>query len=32
MKENDKKSTAQNSGVRYEGINEDTGETKTYYG
>jgi hypothetical protein len=31
-KEKDKKSVAQNSGVRYEGIDEVTGETRTYYG
>jgi hypothetical protein len=28
----DKKSAAQNSGVRYEGINESTGKTRTYFG
>jgi hypothetical protein len=32
MKEKDKKSTAQNNGVRYEGIDEATGVTRTYYG
>jgi hypothetical protein len=32
MKEKDKKSTTQNSGVRYEDIDEATRETKTYYG
>jgi hypothetical protein len=32
MKEKDKKSTAQNNSVRYEGIDEATRETKTYYG
>ena len=32
MKEKDKKTAAQNSGVRYEGIDETTRETKTYYG
>jgi hypothetical protein len=32
MKEKDKKSVAQNNGVRYEGIDEATGETRTYYG
>jgi len=31
-KEKDKKSTSQNSGVRYEGIDEATSETKTNYG
>ena len=31
-KEKDKKSAAQNSRVQYEGIDEATGETKTYYG
>ena len=31
-KEKDKKSASQNSGVRYEGIDEATGKTKTYYG
>jgi hypothetical protein len=31
-KEKDKKSAAQNSGVRYEGIDESTGKTRTYYG
>jgi len=31
-KQMDGKSAAQNSGVRYEGIDEATGETKTYYG
>jgi len=31
-KEKDRKSAAQNSGVWYEGIDEATGETKTYYG
>jgi hypothetical protein len=31
-KEKDKKSATQNSGVRYEGIEEGTMETKTYYG
>jgi hypothetical protein len=31
-KEKDKKSAAQNRGVRYEGIDEATRETKTYYG
>jgi hypothetical protein len=30
--EKDKKSASQNSGARYEGIDEATGETKTYYG
>jgi hypothetical protein len=30
--EKDKKSAAQNSGVRYEGIDEATGNTMTYYG
>jgi hypothetical protein len=32
MKEKDKKSAAQNSGVRYKGIDEGTMETKAYYG
>ena len=32
MKEKDKRSAAQNSGVRYEGIDEATRETKMYYG
>jgi hypothetical protein len=32
MKEKDKKSVTHNSGVRYEGIDEATGETRTYYG
>jgi hypothetical protein len=32
MKEKDKKSAAQNNGVRYEGIDKGTMETKTYYG
>jgi len=32
MKEKDKKSAAHNSGVQYEGIDEDTWETKIYYG
>jgi hypothetical protein len=32
MKEKDKKSAAHNCGVRYEGIDEATGKTKTYYG
>ena len=31
-KEKDKKTAAQNNGVRYEGIDETTRETKTYYG
>ena len=31
-KEKDKKSAAQNSGVRYEGIDESTRQTKTYFG
>jgi hypothetical protein len=31
-KDKDKKSVTKNSGVRYEGIDEATGETKTYYG
>ena len=31
-KEKDKKSTTQNSGVRYEGINEATRDTKAYFG
>jgi len=31
-KKKDKKSVAQNSGVRYEGIDESTGQTKTYFG
>jgi hypothetical protein len=31
-KEKDKKSVAQNSGVRYEGIDESTRQTKTYFG
>jgi hypothetical protein len=31
-KEKDKKSAAQNSGVRYEGIDESTGKTRTYFG
>jgi len=31
-KEKDMKSAAQNSGVRYEGIDDATGNTKTYYG
>ena len=31
-KEKDKKSTSHNIGVRYEGIEEATSETKTYYG
>jgi hypothetical protein len=32
MKEKDKKSATHNCGVRYEGIDEATGKTKTYYG
>jgi hypothetical protein len=32
MKEKDKKSVTQNNSVRCEGIDEATGETKTYYG
>jgi hypothetical protein len=32
MKEKDKKNAAHNCGVRYEGIDEATGKTKTYYG
>ena len=32
MKQKDKKSAAQNSGARFEGIDEATWETKTYYG
>jgi hypothetical protein len=32
MKEKDMKNVAQNNGVQYEGIDEATGETKTYYG
>ena len=32
IKEKDKKSATQNSGVRYEGIDESTGQTKTYFG
>ena len=32
MKEKVKKSTAQNRGVRYEGINEATGDNKAYFG
>ena len=32
MKEKDKKSAAQNCRVRYEGIDEATGDTKTYFG
>ena len=32
MKEKDKKSSSQNSGVRYEGINKATVNTKAYYG
>ena len=32
MKEKDKKSAPQNSGVRYEGIDELTGEIRTYFG
>ena len=31
-KEKDKKSTTQNSGVRYEGIEESMGKTRTYFG
>ena len=31
-KEKDKKSTAQNSGVLYEGIDESTGKRRQYYG
>ena len=31
-KEKDKKSAKQNSGVRYEGIDESMGQTKTYFG
>jgi len=31
-KEKDKKSAAQNNGVRYEGIDESTVQTKTYFG
>jgi hypothetical protein len=31
-KEKDKKSAAQNSGVRYEGVDDATGKTMTYYG
>ena len=31
-KEKDKKSTAQNNSVRYEGIDESTGQTRTYFG
>jgi hypothetical protein len=30
-KEKDKKSATQNSGVRYEGIDESTGQTKIYF-
>ena len=30
--EKDRKSSSQNSRVRYEGIDEATGKTKTYYG
>ena len=32
MKEKDKKSATQNSGVRYEGIEESTGQSRTYSG
>ena len=32
MKEKDKKSSSQNNGVWYEGIEEATGNTKAYYG
>jgi hypothetical protein len=32
MKEKNKKSVTHNCGARYEGIDEATGETKTYYG
>jgi len=32
MKEKDKKSATQNGGVRYEGIDESMGETRTYFG
>ena len=32
IKEKDKKSTAQNSGVRYEGIDESTRQRRQYYG
>jgi hypothetical protein len=31
-KEKDKKSTVQNNGVRYEGVDESMGQTKTYFG
>ena len=31
-KEKDKKSVAQNNGVRYRGIDEATGDTKAYFG
>ena len=31
-KEKDKKSATQNNGVRYEGIDESMGQTKTYFG
>jgi hypothetical protein len=32
MKEKDKKSAAQNCGVRYEGIDMPIGQTRQYYG
>jgi hypothetical protein len=32
IKEKDKKSATQNSGVRYEGIDDLTGKTRTYFG
>jgi len=32
MKGKDKKSVAQNSGVRYEGFDESIGESRTYFG
>jgi hypothetical protein len=32
MKEKEKNSVTKNSGVRYEGIDESTGETRTYFG
>jgi hypothetical protein len=32
MKEKDKNSVTKNSGVLYEGIDESTGETRTYFG
>jgi hypothetical protein len=31
-KKKDKKSAAQNSAVRYEGIDKSTGKTRTYFG